>query len=394
MYDISLNRDYPDTTAGRRYWSEKEINIQTIDSRRPPKKRFGNLGLPIPRWKKILWSDNESYIDTNEICTDENIVCDIEDSSDLSKGKNDLNSIGIEDNSGDVYKTGLINLNFIVAREEKYVKSFRIPSLLQNHEANGKDINFAYQYAITHNGYSNKNGGKSNNDKNDIITKQIKENHELFISLMDLFVQESVPLLSFQTMLSVLLVPCGRGIAVDGTEILEPNEDDYKNFIYYHEKRSELSMSSTRQSNKRMGEWRGINMNVPTDQSLSKQHSNKSKKPKKSLSEKTGDEGMIIEDSSLTPMEAEENLVDEKRRIIGFVTSGRYKGSPSGAISMGLCDATSLITMQKYAAQIILNYENNHEIHCTGKILNLVMFRSPRSKWLRPALVDIISVLN
>jgi hypothetical protein len=50
--------------------------------------------------------------------------------------------------------------------------------------------------------------------------------------------------------------------------------------------------------------------------------------------------------------------------------------------------------MQKSAAKIILDYENNPDQHCSGKILNLVMFRSPLSKWLRPALIDIISVLN
>jgi hypothetical protein len=225
------------------------------------------LGLPIPRWKKILWTDNstEEYdqntsssismqvdksilnenindnaaINTAVICGGDNIVCDDNANNTSMQVDKSIVEKNINDNA-DGKKFGFITyLKFIVAREEKYVQSFRIPSLIQNNEASQKDIYFAYQYAMRDfhsnnnndsnndnnknndkNGYNNNknNDNKSNNNSNngnnnkDIIIQQNKQNNDFFISLMESFIQQYAPSLSFQTMLTVLLVPCGRGI--------------------------------------------------------------------------------------------------------------------------------------------------------------------------------------
>ena len=130
--------------------------------------------------------------------------------------------------------------------------------------------------------------------------------------------------------------------------------------------------------------------------------------------------------------------------MLGYITSGRYHGSPCGSSSYGFCDARLTYDMQQHAAEMILQYaesdtinnETNTDIHHSsninsndqninknnnqkgkfessknesrsddigsqskvgpknprGGVLSLVMFRSPRSLWLRPGLIDIVSV--
>ena len=89
------------------------------------------------------------------------------------------------------------------------------------------------------------------------------------------------------------------------------------------------------------------------------------------------------------------------RKVIGFVTSGRYKGSPSGAVAFALCDAALLVEAQKTAARWVLASTNSALDGNTGKavrtdltpLLNLVHFRSPCSGWLRPSIFDVVSVV-
>jgi hypothetical protein len=85
------------------------------------------------------------------------------------------------------------------------------------------------------------------------------------------------------------------------------------------------------------------------------------------------------------------------RVVMGYVTSGRYSGSPCGAPSLGLCDLMRLGQMNISAAEQLLEYQGIGNVGSRspprGRVLSLVMFMSPRSKWLRPALMDVISVL-
>ena len=88
----------------------------------------------------------------------------------------------------------------------------------------------------------------------------------------------------------------------------------------------------------------------------------------------------------------------EGRTTLGCVTSGRYAGSPNGAVSYGLCDAMLLQEMTVSAAQILLEYQRTGNSSARppprGRVLSLVMFKSARSRWLRPALIEIVSALR
>jgi hypothetical protein len=73
-------------------------------------------------------------------------------------------------------------------------------------------------------------------------------------------------------------------------------------------------MSSTRQANKRLGEWRGVNMNTSVD--ISSKQSHKSKKLKKNIDD---EKNMVSENFNLNLEELDNN---DGRKIIGYITSG------------------------------------------------------------------------
>ena len=91
---------------------------------------------------------------------------------------------------------------------------------------------------------------------------------EYYCTLFQSFILKLPLSLPFQIMLPVLLVPTGRGVIKDGCTIFMPSKNDYLKYVYYHENRCKLSTSSTRQGDKRLGEWRGENMNISVKKNI------------------------------------------------------------------------------------------------------------------------------
>lgn len=342
--------------------------------------------------------------------------------------KNTENSSISEINKNNKNKNEIheMSCDTVVAREEKYVNSFRLNSLIQSNLSQ-KEITGILHHGITYdsnkmrkNSYNNSNKNNNdknnNNDDNNHNNKSNKKNnnhntnnkknnnndnnenneylYQSFLSLMQAFTLQIPPSLPLQTMLYTLLTPCGKGVVTSGALIFAPTQHDYYNYLYYHDRRSDPSVSSTRLGNKRLGEWRGVNIDIDTDintntdldVNVRKDVSTDIDINKDSIDNKQINTKKIIKNILLT-----NSLVKNGgRKTIGYVCSGRYIGSHNGALSIGLCDSSLLIDMQQTAAKKILYIANNNN-NCNGIILNLVMFQSPRSKWLRAGLIDIVS---
>lgn len=269
-------------------------------------------------------------------------------------------------------------LDFNVIREERYVRAFRLEFMSRSNEMDAREVDEAFLYSLMSAG-----GDKNRGDvkKENFCTR----NNQMFYSLMECLASKPLMCLPLQSLLPVLLVPTGRGVCRDGAVIFMPSKDDYLEFVYYHEKRAESSLSSSRQANKRLGEWRGVDSNIPKDLQDARKE--------ESLNTCTR-----CDVSDHDPMCEASSPGSGGRGLIGYVTSGRYCGSPCGSVSYGFCDATLLQEMAISAAKLLLEYQGvgtaGSRSPPRGRVLSLVMFRSPRSRWLRPALVDIISILQ
>ena len=293
---------------------------------------------------------------------------------------------------------------FNVVREERYVKSFRVESVSRMEGDNVRDVDMAFFYSLMDFRNILKRSSKEDNNEEFYV-----KNDALFYLLMNSLVLKSPLHLPLQTMISVLLVPTGRGVCRDGAVIFMPSKDDILEYVYHHEKRSDSTLSSFRQANKRLGEWRGVNFNI-LKPSVHRKCS------EFTLVSATTDLGDVVdtvnsnEDSQISQSieqnerrGCDENMIKNQRAsvdrvVIGYVTSGRYSGSPCGATSLGICDIMRLQEMNIAAAQILLEYQGIGSVGSRspprGRVLSLVMFMSPRSKWLRPALIDIISLVS
>ena len=195
-------------------------------------------------------------------------------------------------------------LDFAIAREEKYVRTFRIECMVCGELDDQKEVESAFHYSksvFNKNDNNNDNNNNSNdndnidfnykktnkknnknnknlsvdNTKNDEINNLIKEKNyikeqfvEYYFTLLKSFISKPPLFLPFQIMLPILLVPTGRGIVRDGCTIFIPLKSDYMKYVYYHENRCKLSLSSSRQGNKRLGEWRGVNLNIAVEKNV------------------------------------------------------------------------------------------------------------------------------
>ena len=415
-------RDFPDTEAGQEYWKEREQDLSSLDNKRPPLKRVGRSGLDVPSWDGILWDrwDGDDNRDCNNNSNDDNheIIEEEIDSDKMRDEKSefvesenermivgdvkDLNDHTIE--AAEPVSKHEQRLNFNVVREEKYVSLFRVESMSRTDGDNVRDVNMAFFYSLM--------------DFRNIVKRSLKEdnneefynkNDALFYSLMKNLVLKSPLHLPLQTMISVLLVPTGRGVCRDGAVIYMPSKDDILEYVYYNEKKSDNSLSSFRQSNKRLGEWRGVDFNTPVPSI----HRKCGELIQETVTSYTGDlvdAVMTHENFQILKKDDQNNRkcsdndkmvnlsASVDRVVIGYVTSGRYSGSHCGAPSIGLCDITRLQDMNIAAAHLLLEYQGIGNVGSRspprGRVMSLVMFMSPRSKWLRPALIDIISLVS
>jgi hypothetical protein len=407
-----------------------------LDLLKPPRKRVGTVGLEVPRWDGLLWQGYSTECDSSsniyrdqaeeelsdshagghtggrEIINPESdaagdsncnsnsnsntgVMMDTDAGSadcvpvpDLSAVNFPPDSSGVTVNLMDTAQNEFLTderqtLSFNVIREERYVQAFRVEFMSRTDEMDAREVDEAFLCSLM-------NTGGDNNKKNESFCSR---NGLMFYSLMECLVSKPPLCLPFQSMLPVLLVPAGRGVCRDGAAIFMPSKDDYLEFVYYHEKRTEPSLSSSRQANKRLGEWRGVNSNIPKN--LTIQDARKKRSPEISTK---GD--MSDPNPDRDPMCGDLSPACAERSLIGYVTSGRYCGSPCGSVSYGFCDATLLQEMAISAAHLLLEYQGigvgttGSGSPPRGRVLSLVMFRSPRSRWLRPALVEIVSVLQ
>ena len=318
----SFPRDFPETAAGVAYWNAVEMRRAAADDKLPRAKRQKALSkhcMAVPRW---------TALGLRPAAGDGN-VSDPQQDQDHEP--------------------------FVVVRDDQYVRSFQLHILVGARCCPIKTKNAADATAA----------------------------YTAYVDLMAKFTLQPAIQLPNRTLLSVLLTVIGRGCARDGSEILAPSDTDYQLWDFYHSRRTESCIASTRKANNRVGEWRGAcftSTSIVSDRQPEL-------KPVDDADEATNVDLMA------------------PRKVIGFVTSGRYKGSPSGAVAFALCDASLLVEAQKAAARWALATaaattdsamgENTAKTMPTDltPLLNLVLFRSPCSGWLRPAVVDVISVL-
>lgn len=406
--------------AGQEYWKERERHLRTLDSRKPPLKRVGRGGLNVPSWDHMLWNQETVNDDNDDDDVGDHVGDDrLRDSnydefgklkygSEMDEMEIDALKVTEEEAAGRIdsieeaiMRESKYRVSFNVAREEKYVRELRVESTCVENEVKC-DVEEAYLYSMMDFRNILKRTLKADNNEEFYI-----KNDALFYSLMGNLISKPPLYLPRQTMMHVLLVPTGRGVCRDGAVIYMPTKDDILEYVYYNEKKSQNSLSSFRQANKRLGEWRGIDFNTPSP-SVHKKHSD--------LTQATASDSGNVDDAVINHEESQgiyygeqkknkgggENKVEDlngrvNRVVMGYVTSGRYSGSPCGAPSLGLCDLMRLGQMSISAAEQLLEYQGIGNVGSRspprGRVLSLVMFMSPRSKWLRPALLDVISVV-
>ena len=182
------------------------------------------------------------------------------------------------------------------------------------------------------------------------------------IAVLTQIARRPVPKLLTRTLLPVLLTVSGRGRPQDGSEIMAPTSDDCRLWALHHLRRASPCKDAARTGSKRVGEWRGLRL-----------------------------------DGAPAGSAAEGG----ERTVLGFVTSGMHKGSPAGAVCVGLCDGAAAAGAQRAAAQwaLALVLAESDAISDGGtaappplaSLLSLVLFRSPNSDWLRPAFIDVVA---
>lgn len=384
---------------------------------------MGRSGLDVPCWDGILWDrwdgDNDGDYNNNSNNGNQEIIEEEVDIDKMDVNKSEIMEIEnagiivgdvevVTDHTTEAAESVIKHeqrINFNVVREEKYVNLFRVESMSRTDGDNVRDINMAFFYSMMDFRNIVKRSLKEDNNNEEFYNK----NDALFYSLMKNLVLKSPLHLPLQTMISVLLVPTGRGVCRDGAVIFMPSKDDILEYVYYTEKKSDNSLSSFRQSNKRLGEWRGVDFNTPVP-SVHRKCSDVIQETVTSNKGDLVDTLMTHENSRILKKDDQNNRKcsdDDKmvnpcasvdRVVIGYVTSGRYSGSHCGAPSIGLCDITRLQDMNIAAAHLLLEYQGIGNVGSRspprGRVLSLVMFMSPRSKWLRPALIDIISLVS
>ena len=375
----------------------------------------------MPSWDHMLWNqetvnddDDDDDHDVGDDVGDDRLrdsdydeYGNLRDGSETDEMEIDALKVTEEDAAGliesieeVIMRESKYRVSFNVAREEKYVRELRVESTCVEEEVK-YDVEKAFLYSMMD--FSNiLKRLKADNDEEFYI-----KNDALFYSLMGNLISKPPLYLPRQTMVHVLLVPTGRGVCRDGAVIYMPTKDDILEYVYYNEKKSQNSLSSFRQANKRLGEWRGIDFNTPTP-SVHTKHGD--------LTKETASGSGDVDDAAINHEESKgihngevknievggENKVEDlndrvNREVMGYVTSGRYTGSQCGAPSLGLCDLMRLGQMSISAAEQLLEYQGIGNVGSRspprGRVLSLVMFMSPRSKWLRPALMDVISVV-
>lgn len=356
----------------------------------------------MPSWDHILWIQEAINDDDDDVGDDR-----LRD-SEMDKMEIDALKVIEEEAAAHIdsieevkMRKSKYRVNFNVAREEKYARELRVESTCVGKEAKC-DVEKAFLYSMMDFRNILKKSLEAGNNEEFYI-----KNDALFYSLMENLISKPPLYLPRQTMMHVLLVPTGRGVCRDGAVIYMPTKDDILEYVYYNEKKSQNSLSSFRQANKRLGEWRGIDFNTPTP-SVHKKHGDLTQETATDSGDVDG--AVINHEESQRIHSGEQNKKEGggenegedlnarvNRVVMGYVTSGRYSGSPCGASSLGLCDLMRLGQMSISAAEQLLEYQGIGIVGSRspprGRVLSLVMFMSPRSKWLRPALMDVISVV-
>ena len=146
------------------------------------------------------------------------------------------------------------------------------------------------------------------------------------------------PALPFRTLVRVLLTCNGRGTPQCGAEICRPTLDDYRQWMQYMRQRATPTTSKGR----RVGEWWGQPLNC----------------------DEKGGEG---------------DACNASRAVVGYVsTAFKAELSRNPVIAVGFCEAVGLKNMLDGALQV-----------ATGAVALLVLYRNSRSRWLRPAIMEI-----
>lgn len=143
--------------------------------------------------------------------------------------------------------------------------------------------------------------------------------------------------LPFNTIVSVSIVAASRGVPASGARLFQPSAEDIACFEYYFQQKRSVDLSGVR----RLGEWRGIEEEVPLCAAK-----------------------------------------DTPRMLIGFVSSGLL--CPRGNCGVGVGGCNALRLYETFRSNLL------HVQYDVRDARRLVLFQNPGSRWLRPAILNVV----
>ena len=364
---LSFPRDYPDTAAGRQYWSDKLSELTKTNQLKPPRKRLSERDVcdMVPQW------------------------CDIGEVFSYRRCRSIRRRKGAKTSA--------------IIQQQPEQK----PIILEMTTEVGtlKALPGVSSDTVTPSSYASCqpfDGEPPNSDVDTVpllhVIRSITEANEYLpyaydTATSDLLTTTEEPkspgLPSCRRMIHVLIHFPGKGKATAGAKLLSPTADDCRQWLLHRYATHSESLSGSLRGGHRLGNWHGVDL----EQTVA--HSSTTGIHTTLLSSPTeyyvGDDEVCADESS-------------ERCITGFVTSGTpsKKGYSHKAVSIGLVDVCELRKSYRRFQSIVTALKrpmasegsgHNYDDLVAGikwhsARYTLVMVHSPHSQWLRPVLVE------
>ena len=360
---LSFPGDYPDTAAGRQYWSDKLTELTAKNQLRPPRKRLSVRDVcdMIPQWFDI--GEVFSYRRCRTVRRRKRKVAK---KSIVKKQQQPI----LETMTAEVDLADVPAANIDTSSHASGQPTDAESPIAEADTVHSLYVIRSITEAKDHLPYT------SDKTTSDLLNSATEE-------------RDSPGLPSYRRMVHVLVHFPGKGKATAGAKLLSPTGDDCRQWLLHRYAIHSQSLSCGLRGAHRLGNWHGVDMEQPmTDISTV---SIRSTLPGSSADYVTGDNEASSEESS-------------ERHIMGFVTSGvpTKKGYSHKTVSIGLTDVHVLRESYRVFQRIVTalkqpmasegsghNYDIlNADVKWRSARYTLVMVHSPHSQWLRPALVE------
>ena len=359
---LSFPGDYPDTAAGRQYWSDKLTELTANNQLRPPRKRLSERDVfdMVPQWldigKVFIYRRCRSVRSRKGAKT--------------SAVKEQQRSNILEP------KTEVGNLESVPTASSDNITPSSVSNQPSNTESPNSDADAVpLLYVIRSISEAKEYLPYTSDAASDLLTTTEEP--------------KSPGLPSCRRMIHVLLHFPGKGKATAGAKLLSPTADDYRQWLLHRYATHSKALSSGLRGGHRLGNWHGVDLEQPLIDSATVSIYT-------TLLGSTTDH--VTGDNEASPDRSSE------RRIMGFVTSGvpTKKGYNHKTVSIGLTDVHELRESYRIFQRIVTalkqpmasegsghNYDIlNADVKWRSARYTLVMVHSPHSQLLRPALVE------